>query len=134
VATQGSPKAGRTEIARRVYVIGPACSLVAYTNAGNSLGDDTLAADLTQPPLANGYAPITLASAGWTAAAAVATYVDPSTTVDPIWTCSADWGVTVNGVAIVFGVTVMHFKDLVSPFAALRGKKLQITLADLIGG
>lgn len=131
MATQGSPKAGRTEIGRRVYVLGGQCSLVAYTNAGNSLGDDTVSADLTQPPLANGYAPIALTPSQWAVVNGVATWQDASS-ADPIWTCAADWGVTVIGAAIVFGVTVMHFKDLVSPFVATRGKKLAITLADLI--
>lgn len=134
MASQGSPKAGRSEIARRVYPQGGACSFVCYTNPQNSLGDDTLAADLTQPPLANGYAPITLAQIGWSVANGVATYLDPATSSDPIWICTADWGVTVNGVAMVFGATVMHFKDLVVPFTATRGKKLAETLANLLGG
>jgi hypothetical protein len=135
MATRGSPKAGRSEIGRRVYVQGAACALVAYTNAPNSLGDNTVSADLTQPSLANGYAPITLAQAGWTTDTnGVDTYLDPATSADPIWICQADWGVTVNGVAMVFGATVMHFVDLAVPFVATRGKKLAITLANLLGG
>lgn len=135
MATQGSPAAGRSEMARRIYISGAALALVAYTNAPNSLSDTTVMSDLTQPPLANGYAPITLAQGGWTVNNGVATYAVAGGG-DPIWLCLDDWsgGITVNGAAIVFGSIVLHFKDCLVPFMALKGKKLAVTLADLVGG
>lgn len=135
MATQGSPAAGRSEMARRIYVSGAALALVAYTNPANSLGDTTVMSDLSQPPLANGYAPISLLPAGWNVVNGVATYAVAGGG-DPVWICTAAWGggITVFGSAVVFGSIVMHFKDNAAPFVALAGKKLAITLADLLGG
>lgn len=133
MATKGTPLAGRSELARRAYVLGPAIALVAYTNPANSLGDSTVMSDLLQPPLANGYAPIQL-SGTWSIVNGVATYVHTDG-LDPGWSCTDDWagGITAVGAAMVFGVTVIHFKDLAAPFVALKNKKLRISISNLTG-
>lgn len=134
MATQGTPLAGRNELARRSYVIGADCALVAYMNPALSLDDNTVMADLMQPPLANGYAPIILSKANYSVDAAVVTYIDP-TTGNPEWAATGPWGSNpVNGIAMVFGSVVLHFMDLSQPFIAAAGKRLAGAIADLIGG
>jgi len=134
MATQGSPLAGRTELARRCYVLGDDCSLVCYTNTAGSLGDATLAADLVQPPLANGYSPIALAKTNWTVAGGIATYYDPAGMAgDPTWSASGAWGADpVNGVAMIYGTVVLHFRDLSLAFFAAANKKLSESISNLL--
>jgi hypothetical protein len=133
VSLQGTPLAGLGEIARRVYLLGDDLTLVAYTNPGNSLGPGSIAADLVQPPLANGYQPIVLPKAGWTQVNGVATYVHTDGG-DPGWlVLPADWGVTVQGAALVYGSTLLHFRDNALPFVATLGKRLTINISNLVG-
>lgn len=127
MATSGTPHAGLDVIATRAYVDGADFSLVAYTNAADSLGDATVTADLTQPTSANGYAPITL-DGTWSTSDGVITYVH-STPTNPTWTATGSWSGVVRGVAIVYGTDVVHFKDLASAFTASTGKKLAVDLS-----
>lgn len=129
MATQGSPYGGLDDIATLAYVTG-ALTLVAYTNAADSLGTATVAADLTQPTTANGYAPITL-NGTWSSANGILTYVH-SVPTNPTWTATGTWSATVTGVAIIRGATVRHFKDLGSAFIAAGGRKLAVDLASVL--
>lgn len=130
MATSGTPLGGLDEIGKRVYIDGPDLSLVAYTNTADSLTSATVAADLTQPTVANGYAPITL-DGTWSRTNGVVTYVH-STPTNPTWTASGTWSATVTGVAVVYGTVVMHFKDLTSAFTAAAGKKLAVDLSTVV--
>jgi hypothetical protein len=129
MATSGTPNNGLDEIARRVYVNGASFTLVAYTNAADSLSAATVTADLTQPTSSNGYAPITL-SGTWSTSGGVVTYTHPG---NPTWSATGSWSGVVRGVAIVSGAIVMHFKDLDTAFTAANGKKLAVDLSQVIG-
>lgn len=143
MARQGTPNAGLTLIAQRVFE-GPDYTLVAYTNTQDSLGPSTVAADLTQPTASNGYAPLLL-NGTWSYSNGVATYqhpVGPNTNDDghPTWFPSGTWSAAVTGVAMISGSTVQHFMDLRdgadSPvqFTAAAGKRLVVDLVNLAGG
>src|SRR6185369_14928944 len=123
MATQGSPLAGLDDIASLAYVSG-ALTLVAYSNPANSLGSSTVAADISQPSSSNGYAPIVL-NGTWSSSGGILTYVH-STPTNPGWIATGTWTANVNGVAIVRGSIVRHFKDLSSAFVAAAGKKLEV--------
>lgn len=129
MATQGTPAAGLDDIASLAYVSG-ALTLIAYTNAADSLGSSTVAADLTQPNVANGYAPITL-NGTWSSSGGVLTYIH-STPTNPGWIATGTWSAVVRGVAIIRGSVCRHFKD-VSAFTAAAGKKLEVDLSSVIG-
>ena len=134
MATEGSPNGGLDEHAERVYVNGADLTLVAYTNAADSLNETTVAANLVQPTSANGYAPIVL-SGTWVTLDGVVTYTHPGSTHPdghPGWTATAAWSGTVRGVAVIFGTRVMHFKDLTVPFVASNLRKLFVDLATLV--
>jgi len=127
---QGTPNGGLDEIAARTYVNGTDFTLIAYTNAADSLGPLTILADLAQPAVANGYAPIVLDGA-WTTLNGIVTYVH-SGGGNPTWSASGAWSATVTGVAIIFGTSVVHFKDNAVPFVAAAGKKLAIDMATVV--
>ena len=127
MATSGVPTKGLEEIARRVFVGGAAMSLVAYTNAPDSLGAGSLAADLIQPTQTNGYAPITLAPASWDPTNGTATYSGST-----LWSATGPWSLPVNGYAMIYGTAIIIFKDLPSPFVANNGAKLQPDLLTLL--
>jgi hypothetical protein len=129
MATQGTPYGGLNDVAALAYVSG-ALTLVCYTNTADSLVTATVAADLTQPSTANGYAPITL-DGTWSTSNGVLTYVH-STPTNPTWTATGAWSATVTGVAIIRGATVRHFKDLGSAFVASTGRKLAVDLASVL--
>jgi hypothetical protein len=129
MATSGTPYGGLDDIATLAYVSG-SLTLVCYTNTADSLGATTVAADLTQPTTANGYAPITL-NGTFTSTNGVLTYVH-STPTNPTWTATGAWSATVTGVAIIRGATVRHFKDLTSAFVASTGRKLAVDLASVL--
>lgn len=122
----GTPKEGLDLIADRVYISGADLTLVAYTNAADSLGPDSVYADLTQPTSANGYAPILL-NGTWSSTDGIVTYVH-STPTHPTWSASGSWSGVVRGVAIVSGTTLVHFKDLDVAFTAANGRKLAVDL------
>lgn len=130
MATQGTPNGGLDDIAGLAYV-SSALTLVAYTNAGNSLGPATVAADLNQPTSTAGYAPIVL-DGTWTAVNGVVTYLH-STGVNPRWVALGAWSAPVTGVAIIRGTTCRHFKDLSSIFTAAAGKPLEVDLNSVVG-
>lgn len=130
MASQGSPLAGLDDIASLAYVSGQ-LTLVAYTNVADSLGPDTVAADLSQPSSNNGYAPIVL-DGTWSSSGGVVTYLH-STPTNPVWTATGTWTANVTGVAIIRGSTVRHFKDLSSAFIADAGKKLEVDLNSVLG-
>lgn len=131
MATQITPIAGLTELALRAYVEGAAFTLVLYTNAANSLFAGMLAADLVQPPLANGYGPIVM-NGQWTVVNGIATYIH-TTGGDPTFSSSGSWGSDAIGAAMVFGAAVIHARDNTHPFTAAAGKKLAINISNLIG-
>lgn len=136
MATKGTPKVGLTEIGTRVYVNGADLTLVAYTNTANSLTADSTVASLTQPTVANGYAPIVL-DGTWSVVDGVVTYAhsatDPIVGAKPIWSATGTWSGTVTGTAMIFGSILMHFKDNAVPFVAASGKKLSIDISNLVG-
>lgn len=140
MARQGTPLGGLDEIIERVYS-GPDYTLVCYTNAQDSLGSSTLAADLTQPTEANGYAPILLIGT-WSFSGGVATYAHPEGASgdalgNPCWFASGSWSAAVTGVAMVYGSRVQHFMDLRDvfgapiTFVAAAGKKLAVDMTTL---
>ena len=130
MATVGTPNGGLDEIALRTYVNGADLTLVAYQNTADSLDADTVAADLTQPATANGYAPILL-DGTWASTNGVVTYTH-STPTHPKWSATGSWGGDVTGAAIIYGTEVMHFKDLTTAFTAASGKSLTIDLTTLV--
>lgn len=131
MATQGTPKGGRNEIAERSYVSGADYTLVCYRNLANSLNDDSVVADLVQPTVANGYAPIVL-NGTWSVTNGVASYVHSVNPVNPTWFASGAWDSAVNGVAMIYGARIMHFKDIPGGFTAAAGKKLAVAISDLV--
>lgn len=131
MATKGTPLAGRDEIGTRAYISGADFTLVAYQNTADSLDENTVAADLTQPATANGYAPILL-DGTWSVSSGILTYVH-STPTHPAWTATGAWGGAVTGAAIIYNTAVIHFKDLDSPFTAAAAKTLTIDLDTVIG-
>lgn len=132
MALQGTPKEGLTELATRIYVEGGDLTLVAYMNPGNSLGDLSVAVDLVQPQFANGYAPIVL-SGQYSIVDGVASYLHTSGG-DPGWIATGDWGPNpVVGAALVYGATLVHFRDFQAPQVMKAGDKLYITITDLLG-
>lgn len=142
MATQGTPNGGLNEIAERVYVNGADFTLVAYTNAQNSLGANTVAADLTQPTQANGYAPIVL-NGTWSVTNGVLSYAHPAgpntdSLGNPGWFPSGVWSAPVTGVALISGSRVMHFFDhrdgngVAASFTAAAGKRFVVDLATLL--
>lgn len=135
MAHKGTPNGGLQEIGERVYVNGADFSLVAYTNSPDSLGANTVAADLVQPTVANGYAPITLNGTWAVDANGVVTY-DHGTPDFPTWTASGTWSAPVTGVAIISGSRVIHFRDVNDSggtWVAANGRKLAVDISDTIG-
>jgi hypothetical protein len=134
MARSGTPLGGRDEIAERVYVNGADFTLVAYTNTPDSLGDNTVAADLVQPTVMNGYAPITL-NGVWATSSGIVTY-DHGTPDDPGWTASGPWSAPVTGVALISGSRVVHFKDYNDSggsWTAVDGRKLAVDINNMVG-
>lgn len=136
MATQGTPFSGRDDIASLAYISGQ-LTLVAYTNTPNSLGNSTVAADLTQPSSANGYAPILLDGV-WSSVNGVLTYVHSAGanyfSGNPGWQAIGTWSAVVNGLALIRGSSCRHFRDLDAPFTAANLKKLVANLSEIIGG
>lgn len=141
MARQGTPNGGLAEITERAYVNGSDFTLVAYTNAQDSLGPNTLAADLTQLSSSNGYAPIVLDGV-WTSNNGVLTYVHPlgshaDAVGNPTWFAAGSWSAPVTGVALIFGTRVVHFMDhrdgagVAATFIAAAGKRLTVDLSTL---
>ena len=130
MASEGTPLQGLDYAASKVYT--SALSLVCYTNAANSLGDATTYASLTQPAVANGYAPIAL-SGVWTFTNGTVTY-DHGTPDNPRWTATGTWGTPVNGIAMVdiAAGKILHFRDCAVPFVAANLKKLDVDLVNLV--
>lgn len=142
MARQGTPNGGLVEITERVYVNGADLTLVAYTNAQDSLGPNTVAADLTQPTSSNGYAPIVL-SGDWVSNNGIVTYTHPvgpnaDALGDPAWFPTGAWSAPVTGIAIVIGTRVLHFMDhrdgagLPITFTAAAGKRLKVDISTLV--
>lgn len=131
MAHSGTPYGGLAEIAERVYINGADLTLVAYTNSPDSLGPDSVAADLVQPTQANGYAPIVL-NGTWSNANGVISYDHPG---DPTWTASGTWSAPVTGCAIIYGARIMHFRDFNDTggsWSASAGRKLAAQIRELI--
>ena len=131
MATEGTPYQGLDYAASKLYV-SSVLSLVAYTNAANSLSDATVYADLTQPASANGYAPILL-NGVFTSTNGTVTY-DHGTPDNPRWTATGSWGTTVNGIAMVdvSAGKILHFRDCAVPFVAANLRKLDVDLTTLL--
>jgi hypothetical protein len=134
MARKGTPKGGLDEITERAYVNGADFTLVAYTNTPDSLGDDTVVADLVQPAQNNGYAPILLDGV-WATADGIVTY-DHGTPDFPTWTASGAWSAPVTGVAVIFGTRVIHFvdyNDSGGSWVASNGRKLAVDITNMLG-
>lgn len=142
MARQGTPNGGLAEITERVYVNGADLTLVAYANAQDSLGPNTVAADLVQPTVAAGYAPITL-NGVWATDNGVVTYTHPAgpsadAVGNPTWFASGAWSAPVTGVAVIFGSRVVHFMDhrdgggSAISFTAAAGKRLTVDLSTFV--
>ena len=142
MARQGTPNAGLDEIVERAYVNGADFTLVAYTNTPDSLGPNTVTADLTQPTSSNGYAPIVLTGT-WSTNAGVSAYQHPAgpnadALGNPTWFPSGAWSAPVTGVALIYGTRVVHFRDhrdaAGNPlsFTAAAGKRLTVDLQALV--
>ncbi len=136
---QGTPKGGLNEITKRVYEDGADLTLVCYTNTQDSLSADSVAAGLTQPTVANGYAPIVLTGT-WSRVDGVVTYAHPvgpnaDEFGNPAWFPTGTWSAAVTGVAIIFGTAILHFMDTrdgagtPATFVAASGKKFVVDLA-----
>lgn len=132
MATSGTTYDGLDEIGFQAYDQPPAdYVLVLYTNTANSLDQNTVTSDLTQPTATNGYAPITL-DGSWTFTNGVIGYTH-STPTHPKFTATGTWSGTVTGAALTFGAnSVLHFKDLDVPFVAAAGKTLTIDLTTVV--
>lgn len=141
MAREGTPNGGLDEITTRVYIDGADLTLVAYTNTQDSLDSGTVAADLTQPTQANGYAPITL-NGTWATNNGVVTYTHPAgpntdAQGNPAWYPTGTWSATVTGVAMIFGTKVVHFMDVrdgngdPSTWVAAAGKLFPVDVSTL---
>jgi hypothetical protein len=128
VATEGTPNEGLDYAAGRVY--GSHLSLVAYTNAANSLGTGSTYATLTQPTGA-GYAPIAL-DGTWTISGGTVSYLKAG--LNPTWTAAGAWSLPVNGLAMVDIATgkLLHFRDCSTPFVASAGRRLTADITTLV--
>lgn len=127
MALAGTPNAGLDEIGRSAYVFHGPYSLVCYCNTRNSLDADTLTAELIQPNVFNGYAPILLNQL-WQSVNGDVTYP-----VKPRWTASGSWNLPVRGVAMVFNAIVLHFQDLSTPdFVPVNGAWLEVDLLNVL--
>lgn len=134
MARSGTPKGGLSELAERVYVNGADFTLVAYTNTPNSLGDDSVAADLVQPTVANGYGPITL-NGTWSVTDGIVEY-DHGTPDNPTWTATGTWSAPVTGAAIIYGTRLVHFRDYNDAggsWVAANGRKLAVDITNMLG-
>lgn len=142
MARQGTPNGGLDEITERAYVNGADFTLVAYTNAQDSLGASSVAADLTQPTSVNGYAPIVL-SGTWSTSGGVLTYTHPAgpnadVLGNPSWFPTGAWSAGVTGVALIYGSRIVHFMDhrdaVGSPltFVAAAGKRFTVDISSLV--
>jgi len=137
MSSQGTPNSGLAELAHRCFVLGDALSLVAYTNPLDSLGANTVAADLVEPPLANGYAAIILDPTGWTILGGLSTYVHAAPNNingNPAWSATGSWGADpVNGFALVYGTACIGFRDRQTPWVAAAGRKIEQRIMELLG-
>lgn len=143
MARQGTPFEGLAEITRRTYTLAPALTLIGYTNAQDSLGNETIAAQLVQPTQENGYAPIVL-NGTWTHVNGVVTYEHPPgpNTDDfgnPAWFPSGSWSAPVTGVALIHNNNVLvHYFDVrdgggnPTPWIAAAGKRFVIDIAQVL--
>jgi hypothetical protein len=136
MATSGTPNGGLDEIGRSAYVNHADLTLVAYTNARDSLGPASAASNLVQPAVQNAYAPIVL-DGTWTSVNGDLTYqhstVNIRGTQHPGWTATGAWSAPVTGVALVYGSILMHFYDLTSAdFVPVNGSFLDVDLATII--
>lgn len=143
MAREGTPAGGRNFYIQRALIDGADLTLVAYTNAPDSLGDTTVAADLVQPAQTNGYAPIVL-NGTWSKSNGIATYQHPAgpdadASGNPCWFPTAAWSAPVTGVALISGADVVHFYDYRDgagtpiSFTAAAGKRLPVDLATIFG-
>lgn len=144
MARQGTPVGGRNLYLQRTLLEGADCTLVAYTNAQDSLGNSTVPGDLSQPTQTNGYSPIALPKAGWTIANGVASYAQaPGANFDsdgnPCWLPTGAWSADVTGVALLQSAVLVHFFDHrdtngdAAVFTAAAGRKLVVDLSSLTG-
>lgn len=141
MATSGTPNGGLDEIGESAYKNHPAYALVAYTNARDSLGPNTLATNLLQPLVQNGYAPIAL-SGPWTSVNGDVSYTHPVVNprtghAFPFWLASGAWSAAVTGIAMVYGARVIHFADLTvlgvpQDFVPVNGSWLEVDLLTII--
>jgi hypothetical protein len=138
LSTQITPNEGLDYLLSKVYVTG-ALTLIAYTNTADSLSENTVFADLTQPTASNGYTPLTL-NGTWSFANGVATYQHPAganTSVQgyPMWVATGSWSATSTGAAIVdLSVSkILHARDHTTPFVAVAAKRLEINISQLAG-
>jgi hypothetical protein len=129
MATEGTPHEGLDYASARVY--GSHLSLVCYSNAADSFGPDTVYADIVQPSVANGYAPITL-DGTWSYSDGTVSYLKDG--VNPKWTATGTWSVTVNGIAMVdiSSGKILHFRDNTVPFTAANLRKLEVDITTLV--
>jgi hypothetical protein len=141
---QGTPLGGRNRYLSRTLLEGEDCTLIAYTNTQDSLGNSTAPGDLTQPNQANGYAPITLPKAGWTISNGIATYAQPPAANfdadgNPCWIATGSWSAGVAGAALIQNGAVLHFYDHRDgngdplTFTAQSGRKFVVDLSALTG-
>jgi hypothetical protein len=142
VGRQGTPNGGLNEIAERAYINGADFTLVAYTNAQDSLGPNTVAADLTQPTQSNGYAPLVL-NGTWSVNNGLLAYAHPAgpntdSLGNPGWFPTGAWSAGVTGIALLAGSRVLHYCDhrdgagTPATFVAAAGRRLVVDLATLV--
>jgi len=130
MATSGTPNEGRDQIIKpRVYISG--MKLLLYTNAANSLDQDTVLVDLVEPT-GTGTAQKTL-NGVYSVTDGIVTY-DDGTPDDPLWenTGGGNWSLPVTGSAITDGTYILHFKDFTSPVTFTPGKKVEIDISTFV--
>lgn len=132
MATSGTPHEGKDNVV--VPAVYTGLQLVLYTNTADSLDEDTVLADLTQPTGETGYGAITL-SGVWSSTDGVVTY-DHGTPDDPAFenTGGSNWSVQPTGAAITDGTYILHFKDFADGAQTVQpGQKVIIDLSSLVG-
>lgn len=132
MATKGTPNEGRDNIiAPRVY--DGTLSLGLYTNTADSLDEDSVLADLTQPT-GTGYALVPLAGV-FQSADGVVTY-DHGTPDDVIFEnthATNNWSAPVVGAFVTDGTYLLHFQDAPeAPITMTPGKKFLVDISNLI--
>jgi len=140
-----TPNEGLSLLIRRIYIDGADLTIVGYTNPQGTLNRTTVLADLAQPSLSHGYAPILLDGNWSDDGNGVALYqhsagVSNDGYGNPAWFATGSWSGPMTGIALIDAAAgkILHFMDLKdgagnpTSFVAAAGKKYAVSIVELI--